>query len=594
MLTLGLGGSNHDFAACLVEDGQIRYGIEEERIARRKYSVGVNSLLNRCWRYCLDARGARLDDVEAVVADDTLLPPAYFNLRSRITLIRHHMAHAASTFYPSPFQRAAILVVDGAGSLIAGQGVETLTAAVGEGAEISELFKVHGTNWRTDGLSRLRVYQAGDSDHSLGFMYKAVSRAIGFVLYEDNDWYLTEDGKTMGLAPYGGERYCRQFRRHLSLLPDGRYQLHLKNGGLLDFIEHALDGLEGDERFARSADLAFAAQSLLEETLLHAARRLHRDTGLTDLCLAGGVALNCVANGRLLRESPFENVFVQPAAGDGGCAVGCAYYGYHVLGRQPRNRGPGSPQGPQRHAYLGRPYRDDEVVAVLERVGLPYRRVNQPARLAAELLSRSYLLGWFSGGSEFGPRALGHRSILADPRQAEMKDILNAKVKHRESFRPFAPSVLAEHADEYFALPIESPYMVLVAPVLEGKRSVVPAIVHVDGTARVQTVTRADNGRYYEMIDWFYRLTSIPMVLNTSFNDRGEPIVETPAQALDFFGPSKLDYLVIEDYVVAHSTEEIDKALACLETSPADAVQTGSLVGASSRPQQAGMTHPPR
>lgn len=566
MLTLGLGGSNHDFAACLVENGEIAYAIEEERIARRKYSVGVNSLFNQGWRYCLDARGARLDDVEAIVADDTLLPPAYFNFRSRTTLIRHHRAHAASTFYPSPFERAAILVVDGAGSLIEGHGVETLTTAIGDGTEITELSKVYGTNWSTDGLSRLRVYQAGDSDHSLGFMYKAASLANGFVLYEDKDWYLTEDGKTMGLAPYGGDRYRAEFARYLNLLPDGRYELHLKNGGLLDFIAHALDGLEGEERFARGADLAWAAQDLLEETLLHAVRQLHKDTGLSDLCLAGGVALNCVANGRLLREGPFDNVFVQPAAGDNGCAVGCAYHGYHVVLGQPRDRGAGSTQRPQRHAYLGRPYPDADVVAALDASGLPYRPVDQPARLGAELLSRGLLLGWFTGGSEFGPRALGHRSILADPRRADMKDILNSKVKHREWFRPFAPAVLAEHAAEYFELSIESPYMLLVAPVREEKREIVPAIVHVDGTARVQTVTRAESGAYHELIHWFHQLTGVPVVLNTSYNDRGEPIVETPGQALAFFGPSKLDYLVMDGYVVAHSEEELDTAIGYLGT----------------------------
>ncbi|MFJ4618063.1 carbamoyltransferase [Streptomyces sp. NPDC088812] len=559
MLTLGLGGSNHDFAACLVSDGTIAAGIEEERVRRVKYSVGVNSLFNQSWRYCLDMAGARLADVDVVVADDTLLAPAWFPFRKRIHLIRHHMAHAASTFFPSPFERAAILVVDGAGSLIDDRGVETLTTAVGDGTTITELTKVLGTNWSTDGLSALRVYQAGDSDHSLGYLYKAVSRAIGFVLYEDEyegrHWYLSEDGKTMGLAPYGTPRYRKKFAEYLTLLPDGRYELHLKNGGLLDFIEHALDGYEGEERFARAADLAWAAQDTLEETLLHVARRLHADTGLTDLCLAGGVALNCVANGRLLRETPFENVFVQPAAGDGGCAVGTAYYGYHVIAGQPRKE---PARTAQRHAYLGRTYDDREVRAALDASGLPYRKVAEPARTAAELLADGKLLGWFTGGSEFGPRALGHRSILADPRHAETKDVINARVKHREAFRPFAPAVLREHAADWFDLDIESPYMLIVAPVRPEKQAHVPAIVHVDGTARVQTVTAADNGAYHELIAHFHRLTGVPVVLNTSFNDNGQPIVETPRQALEFYGSSQLDLLVIEDYVVGHSADDLD------------------------------------
>ncbi|MEU0256554.1 carbamoyltransferase C-terminal domain-containing protein [Streptomyces sp. NPDC006184] len=561
MLALGLGGSNHDFSACLVENGEIVVGIEEERLTRRKYAVNVNSLANQCWRYCLTTRGVRLGEVEAIVADDTLLPSCYFPFRSRTTLIRHHMAHAASAFYPSPFPEAAILVVDGAGSLFQGQGVETMTMSVGTGTEITEISKVYGTNWSTDGLREAKVYQAGDSDHSLGFMYKAVSRAIGFSLYEEGSWYLTEDGKTMGLAPYGTDRYRAEFRRYLDLLPEGRFRLHLKSGGLLHFVEHALDGLEGDERFARGADLAWAAQDLLETAVLHAANWLHRETGLSRLCLAGGVVLNSVANGKILRNTPFTDVFAQPAAGDNGCAVGCAYYGCHVLGEQPRPRGPKAPKTaprPQRHTYLGRSYSTEEIQTALDASGLPHRRVARPARLAAGLLPRGALIGWFTGGSEFGPRALGHRSILADPRRAEMKDILNRKVKHREAFRPFAPAVLAHRASEYFDLDIESPYMLLVAPVRDDKRQEVPAITHVDGTARVQTLTPEANGAFYELVERFGELTSVPVVLNTSFNDRGEPIVETPEQALAFFGPSRLDYLFLEDFVVAHSTTDLD------------------------------------
>ena len=562
MRSLGLGGSNHDFSACLVDGGDIVVGIEEERISRVKYSVGVNSLLNKSWRYCLDARALRLDDIDVIVADDTLLPSAYFQFRSRIELIGHHLAHAASTFLPSPFQRAAVLVVDGAGSLVDGHGVETLTTYVGDGSHLEEVCKVWGLNWSTDGQNKARVYQAGDSDNSLGYMYKAVSHEIGFTLYEEGHWYLTEDGKTMGLAPYGTDRYCAKFHEYVDLLPDGRYTLHLKNGGLLDFVDGALAEFSGDERFVRAADLAYAAQDLLETTLLHVTRSLHQTTGLTSLCLAGGVALNCVANGRLLRETPFDDVFVQPAAGDGGCAVGNAYYGYHVLLGQLRDRGPSTTQRPQRHAYLGKPATSAEIAAAIEASGLPHRRVPDAPYLAAAALARGQLVGWFTGGSEFGPRALGHRSILADPRQPDMKDILNAKVKHRESFRPFAPAVLAERAADFFDLDIESPYMLIVAPVHAHKQSVVPAIVHVDGTARVQTLTRADNGTFRELVEWFDRFTGVPVVLNTSYNDRGEPIVEAPEQALAFYGRSQLDYLFMEDFVVAHSDDDLADAVA--------------------------------
>ncbi|MBA0052906.1 carbamoyl transferase [Streptomyces sp. AJS327] len=578
MLALGLGGSNHDFSACLVENGEISVGIEEERLTRRKYAVNVNSMANRDWRYCLETRGARLDGLGAIVADDTLLPTCYFPFRSRTTLIRHHLAHAASAFHPSPFPTAAILVTDGAGSLIDGHGVETMTMSVGDGVEITELSKVYGTNWSTDGLRAHRVYQAGDSDHSLGFMYKAVSRAIGFTLYEEGAWYLTEDGKTMGLAPYGGDRYRSVFHRYLDLLPEGRYALHLKDGGLLDFVERALEGLEGDELFARGADLAWAAQELLETALLHAARWLHSETGLTRLCLAGGIVLNSVANGRILRETPFTDVFAQPAAGDNGCAVGCAYYGYHVLGERPRPRATRTARGVQRHSYLGRSYPTKRLRSALEESGLPYRRVARPAQLAAELLPGGALLGWFTGGSEFGPRALGHRSILADPRRAEMKDILNSKVKHREWFRPFAPAVLAHRAPEYFDLDIESPFMLIVAPVREEKQSEVPAITHVDGTARVQTLTPEANGPFYELVARFEELTSTPVVLNTSFNDRGEPIVETPEEALAFFGSSKLDYLFLEDFLVGHSAAELDSAIGTANAPMSESASTDDAV----------------
>lgn len=553
--TLGLGGSNHDFSACLVEDGAVRFAIEEERLNRVKYSVNVNSMFAEDWRYCLEARGIDLDDVAAVVADDALLPTAYFKFRSRVELIRHHHAHACSTFYPSPFERAAIMIVDGAGSLVPGHGVETMTMAVGSGTTIEELRKVYGANYTTDGMSAHRIYQAGDSDHSLGFMYKAVSREIGFALYEEGDWYLTEDGKTMGLAPYGSDRYVADMRRFMELTDDGRFTLHLHDGGLLDYVAGRLEPFDGEQRMEHAADLAFAAQQLLEDAMIHAARQLHEDTGSTSLCLAGGVALNCVANGRVLRETPFDDVYVQPAAGDAGCAVGSALHGYHGLLGRPRTTS--GDRSWTKHAYYGRSYPSDDVVAAIEAAGLPYEKVDDAPRLAAHLLADGALLGWYTGASEFGPRALGHRSILADPRDPTMKDQLNARVKHREDFRPFAPAVLLEHAPEYFELDIEAPFMLVVAPVRDDKRSVIPAVTHVDGTARVQTVTAEANDRFHSLIECFHELTTVPVVLNTSFNDRGEPIVERPSEAVAFFGPSELDYLVMDDFVVGHDEAEL-------------------------------------
>jgi carbamoyltransferase len=559
MYSLGLGGSNHDFSACLVRDGAVVAAVEEERLTRRKYSVGTNALLNQGWRYCLETAGIGLDDLDAVVFDDTLLPSASFHFRSRSTVIRHHLAHAASAFLPSPFAAAAVLVTDGGGSLVEGQGVETMTTYSATGTSMTELTKVYGVNWTTDGRRGDRIYQAGDCDNSLGFMYKAVSREIGFALYEEGDWYLTEDGKTMGLSAYGGDRYVDSFRQHLDLLADGRFELHLRDGGLLTTIEGALDGLDGDERMARAADLAFAAQTILEETVIHAARELHRQTGQRTLCLAGGVMLNCVANGKLLRAVPFDDVYVQPAAGDAGCALGSALYGYHVLAGRPRESAGRAGTRWLRHAYLGRTYDRQESLRAVAAHQLPHATIDDPARAAAERLAEGALVGWFTGGSEFGPRALGHRSILADPRAAEMKDVLNAKVKHREWFRPFAPAVLAEHAAEYFDLTVESPFMLIVAPVRPDKQGVVPAIVHVDGTARVQTLTPEANGSFHTLVSAFNELTAVPVVLNTSFNDRGEPIVETPEEAVRFFAGSLLDYLFIDDVVIAHDQQTLDQ-----------------------------------
>jgi carbamoyltransferase len=575
VLTLGLGGSNHDFSACLVEDGRIRVAVEEERLARLKYSIGVSSLFTKSWKYCLDEAGARMADVAHVVADDTLLPGAYFRFRERTTLIRHHLAHAASAFLPSPFEAAAIIVADGAGSLFPGLGVETFTLGTGEGTSITEIAKTYGTGYTTDGHDPSRVYQAGDSDHSIGFLYKAVSRALGFVVHETGDWYITEDGKTMGLAPYGTARLYPAFREHLELLDDGTFRLHLKNGGLLDVVEHALDGLDGDERFRAGADLAWAAQELVETVLVHAASALHRQTGARALCLAGGVALNCVANGKVLAQTAFEDVFVQPASGDNGCAVGCAMYGYHVLAERPRRRADA-----QRHSYLGRTYDVAPAVTAAAGAGLATRRVGNRAELAARALSRGKFVAWFDGGSEFGPRALGHRSLLADPRDPDTKDTLNAKVKHREWFRPFAPAVLRDHAAEWFELDVESPFMLLVAPVRPEQRARVPSIVHVDGTARVQTVTAEDNGAYHDVVRHFHELTGVPVILNTSLNDRGEPIVETPEEALRLFGSSLVDYLFLEDVVVAHDAAALEDLLGpepvVVTDRPGRAVVTGA------------------
>jgi carbamoyltransferase len=560
---MGLGGSNHDYATCITRGEEILVAIEEERLARRRYAIGVNSLFTKSRQYCLDAAGLSMDDIDAIVADDTLMPGVYFPMRQRTELIRHHVAHLASAFFPSSFERAAIMVVDGAGSFFETRGVETLTYGLGEGGSVTEIGKVYGSNWDTDHLSTRRVYQIGESDDSLGYMYKIVSRAIGFVSFEDENWFHTDDGKTMGLAPYGTDRLHRGFREFLELREEGQFALKVKGDGLAAHIDHIVAQADGVDDFQLHADLAWAAQALVQETLLHAGRHLHAVTGCDDVCLAGGVALNCVANGVLLREGPFERIFIQPAAGDAGNALGCALYGLHVLLGMPRTR-----TRPMRHAYLGRHYTTTEIGEAIGASRLPFAELPQPAAATARLLAEGRLIGWFQGGSEFGPRALGHRSILADPRDPTIKDTLNSRVKHREWFRPFAPAVLEEQMADWFELEVESPFMLLVAHVRPDKRDTIPGVVHVDGTARVQSLTHTDNGLFFELVQAFAELTSVPVILNTSLNDRGAPIVERPEEALEFFAMEGLDLLVMDRFVVAHDEQSLAAALRV--TTPAE------------------------
>jgi carbamoyltransferase len=434
--------------------------------------------------------------------------------------VQHHLAHMASAFFVSPFEEAAVLSVDGMGDFVS-------------------------TMWGVGRGNRLDVQGSINFPHSLGIFYTAVSQWLGFAKYGD-------EGKVMGLAPYGRDRYVPTFRDFVRLHDDGTFNVNLawfayQREGRVPW------GARFEERFGPARvpnseltehheDVAFAVQAVTEEAGLHIARKLHERTGSKHLALAGGVALNSVMNARLLAETPFEHIFIQPAAGDAGNALGAALHVWHQELGNPRS-------WRMEHAFFGPEYDDGELKRVLADRKLPFREVADPAASAADLLSRSRIVGWFQGKAEVGPRALGARSILADPRRAEMKDIVNAEVKHREGFRPFAPSVLHERGPDYFDRYYPNPFMLLVLPIRQDKRDVIPAVTHVDGTGRIQTVDRA-NPLYHRMIEEFEARTGLPVVLNTSFNLAGEPIVHRPEEALLDYLNSGMDALLLGRYLV--------------------------------------------
>jgi carbamoyltransferase len=609
---LGISAYYHDSAACLVEDGRIVAAAQEERFTRKKHDASFPS---RAVEYCLKETGATPKDLDLVgfyekplVKFERLLETyvacAPKGLRSYLMAMplwlgdrlwmaddiraqlegyegevlfgEHHESHAASAFYPSPFEQAAIVTMDGVGEWA------TSSIGVGRGSEM-EL------------LRELRF------PHSLGLLYSAFTYFTGFKVNSG-------EYKVMGLAPYGEPKYVKAIKDHLlEIRDDGSLWMNLE----YFTYPHALTMTgEGFERLfgparkpeqlltQREMDLARSVQEITEEVMLKTARFARRESGMRDLCLAGGVALNCVGNGHLLRERIFEQIWVQPAAGDAGGALGVAMSLWHRHLEKPRV----SPESartwerpastavrttPPRYAdgmsgsYLGPRFTDEEIGEFLNRNGYNARRYEHPAladRIAA-LLAEEQIIGLLQGRMEFGPRALGGRSILGDPRSPRLQSVMNLKIKFRESFRPFAPSVLREHVAEWFELDGDSPYMLLVADVcptrhlavpegaralwgiekLNVPRSTIPAVTHVDYSARIQTVRRETNPFYYDVIEAFYRLTGCPVVVNTSFNVRGEPIVCTPEDAYRCFMRTNLDVLVLENYVLAkHEQAAVD------------------------------------
>ena len=564
---LGINAYDHDVSAALLRDGEVVVAINKERLSRVKHDTGFYA---DPIAYCLLAEGISLDDVALVVRNSYLLPVgalehlflSYAGTRlfgprdraqaqrsvlfrstsSRIVDISHHLAHAYSAFACSPFERGATMVVDGVGSHREDvlEAVPAHSEAQPHARESESYYAFEGKHLRCVRKAWMKSTKSIVNDdffhmQGLGALYSRVSA------YIFGHW--NRCGEVMGLAPYGRldmEPLARLEEDALHLRPWGADLDRPFEGGV------DLDWATSPHR-GHWEDLARRIQEDTEEVLLGRARRLHKEVGGGGLTLAGGVALNCVANGRLLAEGPFDEIFVQPAAGDDGIAIGCALYGWlEVLGRER--------VWSMQHTYLGMTYPDARIEAAARRatVRITSQRT-RPADVveaAADLLAAGRIVGWFQGGSEFGPRALGHRSLLADPRRASMRDRVNARVKHRQGFRPFAPMVLAERAAEYFDGAHISPYMLLATSVRPEKRADVAAIVHVDGTARVQTVHRETEPRLHALLSAFAQRTGVPVLLNTSFNDRGEPIVETPADAVATYLATEIDALVLGDVLL--------------------------------------------
>ena len=582
---LGISAFYHDSAACLIRDGEIIAAGQEERFTRKK---GDSAFPKNALDFCLKTGGIGIKDLAYVgfydkpllkferilesylgvtpkgfsqflKAGPTWIKDKLFldrNLREdlpgyegQILYAEHHESHAASAFFPSPFKEAAIVTMDGVG--------EWATAAFGVG--------------RDNDLELMKELRWPDS---LGLLYSAFTYFTGFKVNSG-------EYKVMGLAPYGRPKYVKQILEHLiDLKEDGSFRMNQKYFNYLSGLTMTDDGtfeklFDGPPRepesklTQREMDLARSIQEVCEEIMLRMVRTAHRETKLDNLCLAGGVALNCVGNGRILREGPFKQIWIQPAAGDAGGALGVAQLIWHRHCKQPRVV---NSSDSMKGAYLGPSFEDAEIEDFLDKQGAVYERYDRYFLLkeVAGVLAEEKIVGWFNGRMEFGPRALGSRSILGDPRSTKMQADMNIKIKFREGFRPFAPSVLRERVSDYFELEADSPYMLLVAPVRDDRRialtkeqqglwgidllnvpkSDIPAVTHVDYSARVQTVTRDTNPDYYDLIKEFENQTGCAVLINTSFNVRGEPIVCTPEDAYRCFMRTNIDYLVLGNYVL--------------------------------------------
>ena len=583
---LGLNAYHGDSSACLVKDGVLIAAAEEERFRRIKHWAGFPS---ESIRYCLAEAGIGLGDVDVVALNqdasanlwkkvtymlmrrpDLALVLARIrnkrervgvaaelerafpgeSLRAEVREVEHHLAHLGSAFLVSPFDDAVAVSVDGFGDFA------STAWGIGHGNHVEAADKVY-------------------FPHSLGIFYQALTQYLGFPNYGD-------EYKVMGLAPYGEPRFMNEMRQIVTLQDDGAFRLNLdyfrhhrekiayewENGepAFGNLFSPQLADLLGpgrkkeDELTQRHKDIARSIQGMYEEAFFHLLNRLHERYRVNALALAGGCGMNSVANGKVYRNTPFKQLYVQSAAGDAGGAIGAAFVAWHQL-----NQGAASERFVMDHAYWGPQFSGQEIEALLEEKkadmaaqACVVARVEDDEVLCsrtAQAVADGKVVGWFQGRMEWGPRALGNRSIVGDPRRADMKDILNLKIKRRESFRPFAPSILREHVAEWFEADDDVPFMMQVYPIREDKRALIPAVTHVDGSGRLQTVTRTTNPRYYALIEAFRALTGVPMVLNTSFNEN-EPVVCQPSEALDCFLRTRMDMLVIGDWIVERNAAE--------------------------------------
>ncbi len=589
MNILGLSAFYHDSAACLVRDGRVVAAAQEERFTRKKHDPAFPA---QAVAYCLKEGGITVGQLDHVAFYEKPLlkferllsahlayaPHGFASFRKAmpvwlkqklwlksllqeelgtprdILFVEHHESHAASAFFPSPFDEAAVLTMDGVG--------EWATASIG-----------HGRGRRLDLLQEI------DFPHSLGLLYSAMTYYLGFKVNSG-------EYKVMGLAPYGTPRFADLiFKNLIALREDGSFTLDMSYfdyGAGLTMTNAKFDALFGGPPRApegrldqRHMDLAASIQAVTEEAMVRMARHARSVTGAKNLCLAGGVALNCVGNGRILRENIFERIWIQPAAGDAGGALGCAMLAWHHYLGKPRTVDPS--RDSQRGTLLGPEYSAEDIQQYLDGIKAPYERLT-PAELSDAVASRladGRIVGWFTGRMEYGPRSLGARSILGDPRKPDMQSKMNLKIKFRESFRPFAPAVLRERVNDYFELETDSPYMLLVAPVkkerripespedaklfgidrLNKPRSDIPAVTHVDHSARVQTVTREDNPAFHDLLTAFEKKTGCAVLVNTSFNVRGEPIVCRPQEAYACFMRTDIDDLVLGEFLLTKSEQ---------------------------------------
>ena len=589
---LGISAFYHDSAAALLIDGEIVAAAQEERFTRKKHDPAFPS---NAIKYCLEEGGLHLDDVDHIIFYDkplikferlletylTYVPKGFRSFLAAIpvwlkdklflktTMKReltallhdentelptikfnwHHESHAASAFYPSPFDRAAVVCLDGVGEWA------TTSVWLGEGNKLTPQWEI-------------------DFPHSLGLLYSAFTYYTGFRVNSG-------EYKLMGLAPYGEPKYVDLILDNLiDVKEDGTYKLDMSYFNYatgLTMTNKKFDDLFGgpprkaeSELTQKEMDIGRSIQVVTEEIVLKLMRNVQKELNVDYVCMAGGVALNCVSNGRIIREGPFKDVWIQPAAGDAGGALGAAYSVWHSYLDKPRTAN--NEDDKMRGSYLGRSFNDDEIKSYLDSVNANYKRLDDGDLMPelANILATEHVVGWFNGRMEFGPRALGGRSIIGDPRSEKMQSIMNLKIKYRESFRPFAPSVRYEQVSEWFEHKGKSPYMLVVAPVLEEKRkpitdeqkalfgveklkvprSDIPAITHVDYSARVQTIHKETNPRYYNLIHEFEKQTGCPIVINTSFNVRGEPIVYTPEDAYRCFMRTEMDYLVLDNFLL--------------------------------------------